>query len=111
MLHGNAAIEFEHLLVSHGAEPLTVEDNLGFIGIEDLECLSGVGLSIGKHLISGQRGACSGASGRVSDGSGKVANKEHRLMSQFLKLTQFFNGNRVPKVNVWCGWVYTKLDA
>ena len=32
-------------------------------------------------------------------------------MSQFLKLPQFFNGNRVPKMNVWCGRVYTELDA
>ena len=32
-------------------------------------------------------------------------------MSQFLKLSQFFNGNRVPEVNVRCGRVYTKLDA
>ena len=54
---------------------------------------------------------CNGATARVANHSGEIADDENCLVPEVLKLSQFSQNDRVPKVNIRCRRVHPKLDA
>ena len=87
LLQGDAAVEPDHFFVSHLAEPIPIEDDLGAAGIEDLESLLAIGLGVGLHFGGGEMRSGGGAAARIPDQPGEIANDEDGLMSQILELT------------------------
>ena len=50
-----------------------------------------------------------GATTRISDHSGEITDNENCLMAEVLKLPQFSQNDRVPKVNVRGGRIHAEL--
>src|SRR5436305_12227730 len=52
-----------------------------------------------------------GAPARVADHSREIADDQHRMVAEVLKLSQFSKDNRVAKVNIGAGRIDSELHA
>ena len=111
LLHGDAGVEAEDVFEGHLPEPVTVEDDLGFVRVEDLEGLGGVGFGVGEDVLAGKRGTGGGAAGGVADAGGEVADDEDGLVAEELELAEFLHDHGVAEVDVGRGGVDAEFDA
>ena len=68
-----------------------------------------VGPSVDVHLLGAQRRTRHRATRRVPHLGGEVADDEHRLMSEILKLAEFVQNHRMAEVDIRRGRVDTEL--
>src|SRR5262249_12716024 len=90
--------------------PLGVEEDLGAIGIENLEDLILVGLRVVQDLLARKRRARFFLSARVPHHAPKIADQELNVMTQILKLPQLIDDHGVTEVEIRRGWVHPELD-
>ena len=110
LLQRHAAIQANHVFERHGAKPVTVAHCLRALGIKNLKRLLAISRRVCDHFLMRQVRPRNGPTARVANHSGKIADDENRLVPEVLKLSQFSQNNRVPKVNIRCGRVHPKLD-
>ncbi len=56
LLEGHAAVEADDVDKGHFREPVTVEDDLGFLAVEDFEGLFAEGFRISEHFFAAELG-------------------------------------------------------
>ena len=87
--HVHLAIEPKEIGAGEFGEPLSVAAHLGFLGVDDLEDLVGIGFGVLFDDFGFERGAGFGTAGRVADPGGVVAHDNDGEMAGFLKLADF----------------------
>ena len=95
----------------HRSHPSTVKFNGGFAGVENLEDLSLIGRGIVPHLFFGQGFTGFGYAGRISDHPGEITDQEDDLVAEILKVLQFMDQDRMPKMKVRCRWIKPRLNT
>src|SRR5437762_10028919 len=111
LLQSDAAIQTDDVFERHGTKPVTVADRFCAPGIKNLKRLLAISRRVCDHFLMRQMRPCNGSTARVANHSSEIADDENRLMAEVLKLPQFAQTNRVPKVNIRCRRVHPKLDA
>ena len=61
------------------------------------------------HLIMGEMGARGGATARIANHRGEVTDDQDGLVTEFLKLAELGEPNRVPQMNVGRGGINPEL--
>src|SRR5204862_6479080 len=110
LLQSDAAIQTDDVFERHGTKPVTVADRFCALGIKNLKRLLAISRRVCAHFLMRQMRPCNGSTARVANHSSKIAENENRLVAEVLKLPQFAQNNRVPKVNIRCRRVHPKLD-
>ena len=101
----------DHLLPSQRRQPVAVETNLGFFGVQDLEDLRLVGFGVPIDGFARHRRARRVAARRVADHTGHVADQEDDGVAQILKVLHLAQQDGVAQVQVRRGGVKAGLDA
>src|SRR5689334_12389822 len=89
--------------------PLGIEQNLGAVGVEDLEYLVLVGLRVLQDLLARERRACRILAAGVTYHPGEIADEELDMVAQVLKLPQLVDHDRVSEMQVGCSRVHAEL--
>ncbi len=100
----------DHLLGVELRQPVTVEGDLGQLGVEDLEDLGLVGLGVGQHLLLRQGRARLALTRGITDHRGEVTHQEDDVVTELLELPHLVHHHRVPDVQVRGGGVEPHLD-
>ena len=100
LLHREVLCQSDDFEEAEFTEPLGVEANLGFLAVENLEGLFGVGAGVLRDLFCGQGRAQLILIGRVAEQAGVVADQEDDVVTEFLKLAQLAHGDGVSDVQV-----------
>jgi hypothetical protein len=111
LLEGHAAVETDDVNEGHFGEPVAVEDDLGFLAVEDFEGLFAEGLCISEHFFATELGPRFGATGRVANHGCEVADDEDGLMSELLELAEFFEADGEAEVDVGSGGIDAEFDV
>ena len=77
-----------------------VEAHLGLSGVEDAECLFGIGAAVRLGLLRCENRAQAVLVRRVTDRRGEGPDHQDHMVAQLLELPQLSNGHRVPDVQV-----------
>ena len=80
-------------------EPFAIED-ASSVRIENLDAWAAVAFRVVHHLLVRQLRTCNGTTARIADHRGEIADDEHRLMTQILKLPQLSQNDRVAEMNI-----------
>ena len=105
------AVEAEEIGAGEFGQPLAVAANFGFLGIDDLEDLVGVGFGVLLDDLGFEGGAGFGAAGGVADAGGVVAHDDYGKVSCLLELANFGEDEGMAKVEIGGGGIETKFDA
>ena len=111
LVQRDARVEADHVEEIHFLEPRAVVNDLGLRFVEHEKRLLGVGIRIRHDLLVSQRRARGRATTRITDHRGEVANDEHDVMSQLLKLLQLPQTDRMTEMNVRRSRIDAELDA
>ena len=110
LLQRHAAVQANHVFERHRAEPVAVAHRFCARRIENLERLLAISCRVCHHFLMRQMRPRNGAAARVADHSGEIADDENRLVTEILKLPQFSQNNRVPKMNIGCRRIDPEFD-
>ena len=91
----------DHIGRRQGFHPLSIEANLRFLRIENLEDLFGIGVRVGFDLFAGQRFASFRPASRIADHAGEIPDQKDHNMPQLLKLAQFIEHNSMAEMQIW----------
>ena len=105
------AVEAEEIGAGEFGQPLAVTANFGFLGVDDLEDLVGVGFGVLLDHFGFEGGAGFGAAGGVADSGGVVAHDDDGKVAGLLELANFGQDEGVAKVEIGGGGVETKFDT
>ena len=100
LLQRDATVQSNHIFVIHFAEPLAVEDGFSARRIEYFKRLLAIGLGIGYHMFAREVRARCRPTARIADHPSKIADDQHRLMTEILKLPKLSQNNRMPEMNI-----------
>src|SRR5439155_818634 len=92
-------------------QPLAVVTHLGPLAVEDLEDLLGKGARVRLDLGPGEDRPGGRTPARVANQGREVADDQHRLVPEVLKLAQLLERHRVPEMNVRGGRIHPELHA
>ena len=105
------SVEAEKVGTGEFGQPLAVVANFGFLGVDDLEDLVGVGLGVLFDDLRFEGGAGFGASGGVADASGVVAHDDDGEVAGLLELADFGQDEGMAEVEIGGGGIEAKFDA
>ncbi len=111
LLQRNTAVQSDDLFKRHRSKPIAVANRFGAGRIENLEGLLAVTFRIGQHFLVRQVWPRCRSAARIADHSGKIANNEHCLVAEILKLPQFSQNDRVAEMNIRTRWIDTEFHA
>ncbi len=108
---GHLAGKLQRVEHRHFAEPLAVAAHFGLFGIENFERLVEVGFRVLVDFLFRQNRASGGTTGRIADARREVADDEHRLVTELLKLAQLVEDDHVPEREVGARRIDAELHA
>src|SRR5262249_47039318 len=106
-----AGAEVDHVIKTQPAQPLAVEPDLRFPGIEDFEDLRFVRFRIAIDLLARERGTRDVAAGGIADQAGHIADQEDHGVAEILKVLHLAKQHRVAQVQVGRGGVESGFDT
>ncbi len=109
--HRVRAGQLNHVAKRHGLQPLRVVHDARLFGVENLRGLLEIRPPVFARLLKGERRARLGAATWVANHPGEVANDEHGLMPQVLKLPQLAEHHRMPDVEIGTARVAAELNS
>ena len=95
----------------HRTHPPAVELHQGLRRIENFEDLPLVGFGIFQHLLLRKRDARLRLAGRITDHAGEIADQEDHLMSEFLKVLELVDQDRMAQMQIRRGRIEACFHA
>ncbi len=97
----------DHFIGIEGTEPFAVEPDFRFFRIENVKNLFPVRFRVFHDLLSREGRPRLGLTRRISDHAGKISYEKNYLVTLLLKMFQFLDENRMPKVQIGSSGVKT----
>ena len=111
LLDRHVAAELDGIEERHLAEPVAVGADLGLSSVEDAVSLVEVSRGVGGNLLGREYGASGRPPRGVANPGGEVANDEHGLVAEVLKLAELIQADHVTEGQVGPGRVDPQFDA